>query len=72
MDMLYYLLEFSFTFCSGHDCGVYLLMFMDLFSINTDGLVFGAQYVRHARDKLLLSFLLGRVAHFLDALLQGT
>jgi len=37
----------------------------------TDGLVFGAQYVRHAWDKMLLSFLLGRVAHFPKAL-QGT
>ncbi|KAJ8428680.1 hypothetical protein Cgig2_006354 [Carnegiea gigantea] len=56
---------------NGRDCGVYMSMFMDLLSMNTDGLVFGAQYVRRARDKLLLSFLLGRVAHFPNAL-QGT
>lgn len=55
---------------SGHDHYVYMQMFMDLLLMNTDGLLFGAQQVRHVLEKLLLSFLLGRVAHFPDALLQ--
>ncbi|KAJ8435110.1 LOW QUALITY PROTEIN: hypothetical protein Cgig2_001985 [Carnegiea gigantea] len=42
---------------NGHDCGVYMLMFMDLLSIRADGLYFGQPYVRQARDKLLLSLL---------------
>jgi len=58
--------------CSGHDCGVYMLMIMDLLSIRADGLYFGQPYVRNARDKLLLSLLQGRVAHFPEAFLEGT
>ncbi|KAJ8422403.1 hypothetical protein Cgig2_029227 [Carnegiea gigantea] len=54
---------------NGHDCGVYVLMFMDLLSIRADGLYFGQPYVRHARDKLLLSLLQGSVAHFPQAFL---
>ncbi|KAJ8446968.1 hypothetical protein Cgig2_006596 [Carnegiea gigantea] len=54
---------------NGHDCGVYMLMFMDLLSIRADGLYFGQPYVRQARDKLLLSLLQGSVAHFPQAFL---
>ena len=57
---------------SGHDCGVYMLMFMDLLSIRADGLYFDQPYVRHPRDKLLLSLLQGSIAHFPQAFLQGT
>ncbi|KAJ8452972.1 hypothetical protein Cgig2_014735 [Carnegiea gigantea] len=57
---------------NGHDCGVYMLMFMDLLSIRADGLYFGQPYVRNARDKLLLSLLQERVAHFPEAFLEGT
>ncbi|KAJ8438435.1 hypothetical protein Cgig2_004545 [Carnegiea gigantea] len=57
---------------NGHDCGVYMLMFMDLLSIRADGVYFGQNYVRHARDKLLLSLLQGSIAHFPQAFLQGT
>ncbi|KAJ8420360.1 LOW QUALITY PROTEIN: hypothetical protein Cgig2_023216 [Carnegiea gigantea] len=57
---------------NGHDCGVYMLMFMNLLSIRADGLYFGQPYVRNARDKLLLSLLQGRVAHFPEAFLEGT
>ena len=64
--------KLSIPNCSGYDCGVYVMMFMDLLSLNTDQLHFDAKYVGHARDKLLLSLLQGSVAHFLDALVQGT
>ncbi|KAJ8420167.1 hypothetical protein Cgig2_000257 [Carnegiea gigantea] len=57
---------------NGHDCGVYMLMFMDLLSMRADGVYFGRTYVRHARDKLLLSLLQGSIAHFPEAFLQGT
>ncbi|KAJ8446292.1 hypothetical protein Cgig2_005823 [Carnegiea gigantea] len=57
---------------NGHDCGVYMLMFMDLLSIRADGLYFGQPYVRQARDKLLLGLLQGSVAHFPQPFLQGT
>ncbi|KAJ8432188.1 hypothetical protein Cgig2_013730 [Carnegiea gigantea] len=57
---------------NGHDCGVYMLTFMDLLSIRADGLYFGQPYVRQTRDKLLLSLLQGNVAHFPQAFLQGT
>ncbi|KAJ8441635.1 hypothetical protein Cgig2_025802 [Carnegiea gigantea] len=57
---------------NGHDCGVYMLMFMDLLSIRVDGLYFDQPYVRQACDKLLLSLLQRSVAHFPQAFLQGT
>ncbi|KAJ8428809.1 hypothetical protein Cgig2_028014 [Carnegiea gigantea] len=57
---------------NGHDYGVYMLMFMDLLSIRADGVYFGQNYMRHARDKLLLSLLQGSIAHFPQAFLQGT
>ncbi|KAJ8424183.1 LOW QUALITY PROTEIN: hypothetical protein Cgig2_028308 [Carnegiea gigantea] len=57
---------------NGHDCSVYMLMFMDLLSMRADGVYFGRTYVRHARDKLLLSLLQGSIAHFPEAFLQGT
>ncbi|KAJ8437695.1 hypothetical protein Cgig2_030717 [Carnegiea gigantea] len=63
---------FCLHYSSGHDCGVYMLMFMDLLSVRADGLYFGQPYVRQARDKLLLSLLHGSVAHFPQAFLQGT
>ena len=58
--------------CSGHDCGVYMLMFRDILAMKADELYFGSPYVRHARDKLLLSCLQGSVAHFPEAFLEGT
>ncbi|KAJ8442694.1 hypothetical protein Cgig2_001787 [Carnegiea gigantea] len=56
----------------GHDCSVYMLMFMDLLSMRADGVYFDQTYVRHAREKLLLSLLQGSIAHFPQAFLQGT
>ncbi|KAJ8428795.1 LOW QUALITY PROTEIN: hypothetical protein Cgig2_009980 [Carnegiea gigantea] len=35
---------------NGHDCSVYMLMFMDLLSIRADGLYFGQPYVCRARQ----------------------
>jgi len=69
---IFSLIFFFLHCCSGHDCGVYMLMFMDLLSIRADGLYFGQPYVRHARNKLLLSVLQGSIAHFPQAFLQGT
>jgi len=57
---------------SGYGCSVYVMMFMDLLSLNTDQLHFDAKYVAHARDKLLLSLLQGSIARFPDALVRGT
>jgi len=56
--------------CSGYDCGVYVMAFMDVLSIKTDGLHFHPSDVRHMRDLCLLSIVDGKIAHFPDAL-QG-
>ena len=58
--------------CSGHDCSVYMLMFMDILAMKADGLYFGSPYVHHAHDKLLMSYLQGSAAHFPGAFLEGT
>ena len=54
--------------CSGHDCGVYVMAFMDVLSIKTDALYFDSMYVPHMRDLCLLSILDGKIAHFPEAL----
>jgi len=56
--------------CSGHDCGVFVMVLMDLLSMRADKVVFDQQHVRHVRDKLLLSLLQGKIAHFPDALIR--
>lgn len=53
---------------NGHDCVVFVMVFMDLISMNNKPLLFNQQYVRHMRDKLLVSLLQGKIAHFPDAL----
>ncbi|KAJ8425180.1 hypothetical protein Cgig2_010789 [Carnegiea gigantea] len=57
---------------NGHDCSVYMLMFMDILAMKANGLYFNSPYVHHARDKLLLSCLQGSVAHFPEVFLEGT
>jgi len=44
---------YAFRLCSGHDCGVYVMVFMDILSIKTDGLYFDPHYVWHMRDLCL-------------------
>jgi len=60
---------YASLFRSGHDCGVFVMAFMDVLSIRTDGLYFHQRDVRHMRDLCLLSIIQGEVAHFPDALL---
>ncbi|KAJ8437856.1 hypothetical protein Cgig2_002990 [Carnegiea gigantea] len=47
-----------------HDCGVFAMAFMDLLSVKADGFEFNQDSVAHYRDKCLLSFLQGLLAHF--------
>ncbi|KAJ8435571.1 hypothetical protein Cgig2_020033 [Carnegiea gigantea] len=54
--------------CSGHDCGLFVMAFMEVLSIRTDGLYFKRAYVRHMRDKCLLSIMLGKIVHYPEAL----
>ena len=61
---------YAFRLCSGHDCGVYVMVFMDILSIKTDGLYFDPHYVWHMRDLCLLSIVDGEIAQFLEAI-QG-
>jgi len=61
----------AFVACSGHDCGLYVMTFMDVLSMKTDRLYFDPSYARNMRDLCLLSILQGKVAHFPDAL-RGT
>ena len=56
--------------CSGHDCGVFVMVLLDLISMRLEQVVFDQQHVRHVRKKLLLSLLEGKIAHFPDALLR--
>ncbi|KAJ8432413.1 LOW QUALITY PROTEIN: hypothetical protein Cgig2_013827 [Carnegiea gigantea] len=44
---------------SGHDCGVFVMAFMDLLSLKADGFEFDQDCVVHYRDKCLLSFIQG-------------
>ncbi|KAJ8437548.1 hypothetical protein Cgig2_017901 [Carnegiea gigantea] len=53
---------------NGHDCSVFIMVFMDLISMSSKPLLFNQRYVRHMRDKLLVSLLQGKIAHFPDAL----
>ena len=41
---------------------------MDVLSLKTVGLPFDRGYVQHMREKCLLSIMLGKIAHFPDAL----
>ena len=50
--------------CSGYDCGVFVMAFMDLISIRATGWQFTQANVRLFRDKCLLSLVRGRIAHF--------
>jgi len=54
--------------CSGHDCGVYVMVLYDLMSLRAENVVFETRYVRHVHDKLLLSLLQGKIAHFPESL----
>ncbi|KAJ8427788.1 hypothetical protein Cgig2_032847 [Carnegiea gigantea] len=45
---------------SGHDCGTFVMAFMDLLSLKADGLELDQACVAHSRDKCLFSFLQGR------------
>ncbi|KAJ8420535.1 hypothetical protein Cgig2_002957 [Carnegiea gigantea] len=42
---------------NGHHCSVFVMVFMDLISMNSKPLLFNERYVRHMRDKLLVSLL---------------
>ncbi|KAJ8431548.1 hypothetical protein Cgig2_029577 [Carnegiea gigantea] len=53
---------------SGHDCGVYVMVFMDLLSLGVKQPILPQRYVRQVRDNLLLSLLQGQVAHFPEAM----
>ena len=53
---------------SGHDCGVYVMAFMDILSMNTHTLPFERGYVHNVREKFLLSILQGKISHFPEAL----
>jgi len=59
-----------FVVCNGHD-GLYVMAFMDVLSIKTDGLYFDPSCARHVRDLCLLSILQGKAAHLPESL-QGT
>ncbi|KAJ8432091.1 hypothetical protein Cgig2_001172 [Carnegiea gigantea] len=48
----------------GHDCGVFVMAFMELLSLKADGFHFDQDCVPLYRDKCLLSFIQGRLAHF--------
>jgi len=61
----------AFIAYSGHDCGLYVMAFMDVLSIKTDRLYFDPSYARHIRDLCLLSIVQGHIAHF-PKTLQGT
>ncbi|KAJ8422349.1 hypothetical protein Cgig2_015344 [Carnegiea gigantea] len=50
---------------NGHDCGVFVMAFMDLLSLKVDGFEFDQDCDAHCRDKCLLSFIQGPVAHHL-------
>ncbi|KAJ8440450.1 hypothetical protein Cgig2_013609 [Carnegiea gigantea] len=54
----------SYLFHSGHDYGVFVMSCMELLSLKANGFHFDQDYIAHYRDKCLLSFLYGRVAHF--------
>ncbi|KAJ8419910.1 hypothetical protein Cgig2_000657 [Carnegiea gigantea] len=49
---------------NGHGCGVFIMAFMDLLSLKADGFEFDQDCAAHYRDKCLLSFIQGQVAHF--------
>ncbi|KAJ8442480.1 hypothetical protein Cgig2_022363 [Carnegiea gigantea] len=38
---------------NGHDCGVFVMVFMDLISMSSKPLLFNQRYMHHMRDKLL-------------------
>jgi len=44
------------------------MAFMDILSMKTQTLPFERGYVRNVREKILLSILHGRIAHFPEAL----
>ncbi|KAJ8431991.1 hypothetical protein Cgig2_005920 [Carnegiea gigantea] len=53
---------------NGHDCGVFVMVFMGLISMSSKPLLFNQRYVHHIWDKLLVSLLQGKIAHFPNAL----
>ncbi|KAJ8429742.1 LOW QUALITY PROTEIN: hypothetical protein Cgig2_023131 [Carnegiea gigantea] len=53
-----------FLFHNGHDCGVFVMAYMELLSLKADGFHFDQDRVARYRDRCLLSFPQGRVAHF--------
>uniref|UniRef100_A0A7C8ZNM0 Ubiquitin-like protease family profile domain-containing protein n=1 Tax=Opuntia streptacantha TaxID=393608 RepID=A0A7C8ZNM0_OPUST len=57
---------------NGYDCGVYVMVLLDLISMRAEKVEFDPQHVRQVRDKLLLSLLQGKIAHFPGALLPYT
>jgi len=64
-------LTIAIIVCSGHDCGVYVMAFIDILSMRTRALPFERAYVWNFRAKCLLSILQGKIAH-LPETLQGT
>ncbi|KAJ8453089.1 hypothetical protein Cgig2_014852 [Carnegiea gigantea] len=49
---------------NGHDCGVFVVAFMELLCLKANGFHLDQDCIPLYRDKCLLSFIQGRVAHF--------
>jgi len=50
--------------CSGHDCGVFVMVFMDLLCINGGVLCFSQTHMRQLREKCLADLLAGKIRNF--------
>ena len=55
---------FSLWFCSGYDCGVFVMMFMHVLALQEDTLCFLQDDMRALRDKCLMDLLRGRMRNF--------
>ncbi|KAJ8423512.1 hypothetical protein Cgig2_030224 [Carnegiea gigantea] len=52
----------------GYDCGLFVLTFKELLSMNIGGLYFEQRDMRYMKDKCLLSLLQGKISQFPNAL----
>ncbi|KAJ8447331.1 hypothetical protein Cgig2_013108 [Carnegiea gigantea] len=49
---------------NGHDCGVFVMIFMDVLALNARAMCFNQDDVRHLRDKCLADVLIDRIRNF--------
>jgi len=56
--------SFCASACSGHDCGVFVMVFMDLLCINGGVLCFSQTDMRQLREKCLADLLAGEIRNF--------